>query len=99
MVCHLNKSLFGLKQATRVWYNSVASYLLSLGFVEAKLNTSFFIFCRGSEIVYLLLYIDDIVLIASNTVWLQQTISALQREFSMKDLGQLHHFLGITIER
>jgi hypothetical protein len=48
--------------------------------------------------VYLLLYVDDIVLIASNSV-LQKTISALQWEFAMKDLGLLHHFLGVIMER
>jgi hypothetical protein len=48
--------------------------------------------------VYLLLYIDDIILTASSTELLRRTIFALQREFSMKDLGPLHHFLGITVE-
>jgi len=45
------------------------------------------------------LYVDDIVLTASSSTLLQQTISALQREFSMKDLSQLHHFLGLTVEQ
>jgi hypothetical protein len=48
--------------------------------------------------VYLLLYVDDIVLTTSSSVFLQKTISALQREFVMKDLGPLHHILGITVE-
>jgi hypothetical protein len=58
-----------------------------------------FIFRRGSDTVYLLLYVDDIILTASSTELLRHTISALQREFTMKDLGPLHHFLGITVER
>jgi len=49
-------------------------------------------------VAYLLLYVDDIVLTASSSALLQQTISALQREFAMKDLGQLH-FLGLTVEQ
>jgi hypothetical protein len=49
--------------------------------------------------VYLLLYVDDIILTASSKELLRRTISALQREFAMKDLGPLHHFLGITVER
>jgi hypothetical protein len=49
--------------------------------------------------VYLLLYIDDIILTVSNTELMCRTISTLQREFAMKDLGPLHHFLGITVER
>jgi hypothetical protein len=47
LVCSLNKSLYGLKQASQVWYNRFASYILSLGFVEAKSNTSLFIFLLG----------------------------------------------------
>jgi hypothetical protein len=81
-----------------VWYNRFASYLLSLGFVEAKLDTSLFIFHRGSKTVCLLLYVDDIVLTTSSTELLQQTISCLQRELTMKDLRQLHHFLGISVQ-
>jgi hypothetical protein len=99
LVCHLRKSLYGLKQAPQAWYNQFASYLITLGFIEAKSDTSLFIFCCGSDTVYLLLYVDDIILTASSTKLLCRTISALQWEFTMKDLGPLHHFLGITVER
>jgi hypothetical protein len=58
-----------------------------------------FTFRRGSDTIYLLLYVDDIILIASITELLRRTISIIQREFTMKDLGLLHHFLGITVER
>ena len=99
LVCRLKKSLYGLKQAPRAWYSRFASFLLSQGFSEAKSDTSLFVFRRGSDTVYLLLYVDDIILTASSTELLRRTISALQREFAMKDLGSLHHFLGITVER
>jgi hypothetical protein len=58
-----------------------------------------FIFRRDSDTVYLLLYVDDIILTASSMKLLRRTISALQREFTMKDLEPLQHFLGITVER
>jgi hypothetical protein len=99
LVCRLHKSLYGLKQAPRAWYSLFATYLTTLGFIEAKSDTSLFIFRRGSDTVYLLLYIDDIILTASSTELLRRTISALQREFAMKDLGPLCHFLDITVER
>jgi hypothetical protein len=72
--------------------------LASIGFVEAKSDTSLFIYQCGDDTVYLLLYVDDIVLTTSTTDLLQRTIVALQREFAMKDLGPLHHFLSIIAE-
>ena len=54
---------------------------------------------RRSDTVSLLLYVDDNVLTTSTADLLQRTIVALQRKFTMKDLGSLHHFLGITVER
>jgi len=98
-VCKLNKSLYGLKQAPRAWYSRFASFLLSLGFSEAKSDTSLFIYRRGTETVYLLLYVDDIVLTASSVQLLHRVIAALKKEFAMKDLGPLHHFLGVAVQR
>jgi hypothetical protein len=98
LVCRLNRSLYGLKQAPRGWYSRFASYLASIGFVEAKSNMSLFTYRHGDDTVYLLVYVDDIVLTASTTDLLQCTIVALQREFAKKDLGPIHHFLGITAE-
>jgi hypothetical protein len=73
-------------------------YITSLGFVEAKSDTSLFVIWCGTDTIYLLLYIDDIVLTASSATLLQQTIFALKWEFTMKDLGPLHHFLGVSIQ-
>jgi hypothetical protein len=88
LVCRLNRSMYGLKQAPQAWYSRFASYLASIGFVEAKSDTSLFIYRCSDDTVYLLLYSD-----------LHRTIVTLQREFAMKDMGPLHHFLGITAER
>ena len=71
MVCQLNKSLYGLKQAPQAWYSRFATFLLTLGFTEAKSDTSLFIYRRGDETAYLLLYVDDIVLTASSQQLLQ----------------------------
>jgi hypothetical protein len=97
-VCKLNKSLYGLKQAPRAWYSRFATYLFSLGFTEAKSDTSLFIFRRGTDTVYLLLYVDDIVLTASSPQLLHRVIAALKKEFAMKDLGPLHFFLGVAVQ-
>ena len=71
---------------------SLASYLVSIGFIETRSGTSLFIYRHDDDTVYLL-YIDDIVLTTSSVALLQRTITALQREFAM-DLGPIHHFPG-----
>jgi len=97
-VCRLNKSLYGLKQAPRAWHTRFASHLLSLGFTEAKSDTSLFIYHHGTETAYLLLYVDNIVLTASSQQLLHRVIAALKNEFAMKDLDPLHHFLGVAVQ-
>jgi hypothetical protein len=67
--------LYGLKQAPRAWYSQFATYLTTLGFIEARLDTSLLIFRRSPDTVYLLLYVDEIILTASSTVLLRRTIS------------------------
>ena len=62
-------------------------------------DTSLFVYQRGSDTAFLLLYVDDIVLIVSSPGLLHRIISALQHEFAMKDLGELHHFLGMHVQR
>jgi hypothetical protein len=97
-ICKLNKSLYGLKQAPRTWFLRFTTFLAKLGFQGSKLNASLFILCHGSSTAYLLLYVDDIILIASSTQLLQHLITKLKSEFSMSDLGPLQHFLGISVQ-
>jgi hypothetical protein len=98
-VYHLNKSLYGLKRAPRAWYTRFASHILSLGFVGARSDTSLFIYRHGSDTIYLLLYMDDIILNASSDALFRRVIDALTTEFSMKDLGRLHHFFGVSVTK
>ncbi|XP_071688713.1 uncharacterized mitochondrial protein AtMg00810-like [Rutidosis leptorrhynchoides] len=65
-------------------------------FHQSRCDTSLFIYRRGSDIAYLLLYVDDIVLTASSAGLLQRIITSLHKEFAMTDLGPLNYFLGIT---
>ena len=62
-------------------------------------NTSLFVFKEGTSVAYLLLYVDDIVLTASSPALLRHITERLNSEFAMTDLGDLHHFLGISVTR
>ncbi|KAJ9553280.1 hypothetical protein OSB04_017325 [Centaurea solstitialis] len=86
-VCRLRKALYGLKQAPRAWYHRFAVYLSSLGFLSSKTDTSLFTYHRGSDTIYLLLYVDDIILTASSPTLISMVISKLSSEFPMSDLA------------
>ncbi|GJZ31144.1 ribonuclease H-like domain-containing protein [Tanacetum coccineum] len=64
-----------------------------------KTDSSLFIFHKGPDTAYLLLYVDDIILTASSTALMQRIISSLHAEFAMTDLGPLNYFLGISATR
>ncbi|OIW19116.1 hypothetical protein TanjilG_08916 [Lupinus angustifolius] len=96
-VCKLKKALYGLKQAPRAWFDRFSSFLLKNGFVCSMADPSLFTFHSEFGTLILLLYVDDILLTGSTMTLLSKFIQILQSEFAMKDLGPLHHFLGIEI--
>jgi len=98
-LCKLDKALYGLKQAPRAWYSRLCHKLQSLGFTPSKADTSLFFYRRGEHVFYMLVYVDDIIVASSS----QEVVSALLRdlhaEFAIKDLGDLHYFLGIQVQQ
>ncbi|GKB65555.1 ribonuclease H-like domain-containing protein [Tanacetum coccineum] len=98
-VCRLQRSLYGLKKAPRAWFQHFAGYATRAGFYHSSCDSSQFIYRQGSQVAYLLLYVDDIILTACSTVLLKQLIDSLHREFDMIDLGALNYFLGIYTVR
>ena len=65
-ICSLQKSLYGLRQAPRAWFEKFSTHLLSLGFTASQSDSSLFIFRQGPTVLYLLLYVDDIILTGSH---------------------------------
>ncbi|GKD67178.1 ribonuclease H-like domain-containing protein [Tanacetum coccineum] len=98
-VCLLQRSLYGLKQAHRAWFQRFASYITHVGFHHNRCDSSVFVYKQGTTTAYLLLYIDDILLTTSLETLLQQIISSLHQKFSMIDLGSLNYFLSISVTR
>jgi histone deacetylase 1/2 len=95
--CHLVKSLYGLNQAPRAWHARLSSVLGSLGFSPSVADTSLFSLHRPDVTIYLLIYVDDIIVISSTASAIPRLIDELRSEFSVKDLGVLHYFLGIEV--
>nr|GFC01324.1 ribonuclease H-like domain-containing protein [Tanacetum cinerariifolium] len=98
-VCLLQRSLYGLKQAPRAWFQRFAGYAIRAGFYHSRCDTSLFIYQQGSQVAYLLIYMDAIILTTSSVALLQQIITSLHQEFDMTDLGALSYFLGISAMR
>lgn len=96
-VCKLRKAIYGLKQAPRAWYQELRTYLVQAGFTNSVSDTSLFHLCRPSGMIYLLVYVDDIIITGSNPHEVQTEIDNLTNRFSLKDLGMLHYFLGVEV--
>lgn len=98
LVCKLDKAIYGLKQAPRAWYAKLSSKLINLGFVASKSDTSLFIYQKSDLTIYMLIYVDDIIVTSSSSEAVLALLSDLRKDFALKDLGDLHYFLGIEVQ-
>ncbi|KAD6794805.1 hypothetical protein E3N88_05701 [Mikania micrantha] len=98
-VCLLHKSLYGLKHAPRAWFERLSTTLHNLGFTGSKTDPSLFILNNSGTLVYVLIYVDDIIVTGNNTNAINDVIANLGTSFVVKDLGDLHYFLGIEVIR
>ena len=94
-VCRLHKFLYGLKQAPRAWFDRFTSQLLHLGFEASMADSSLFVFHSHLTIIYLLVYVDDIIITGNSSSQVSHLVTALSKAFELKDLGALSYSLGI----
>lgn len=97
-VWKLEKALYDLKQAPRAWNARFSSFVERLGFIKSTCDHSLFVYSKGNDHAYLLLYVDDILLTASSPALRQHITTMLKKEFEMSDDGKLQYFLGIKID-
>ncbi|WVZ65183.1 hypothetical protein U9M48_014592 [Paspalum notatum var. saurae] len=86
-VCKLARSLYGLRQAPRAWFQRFTDVARGIGFTPTRSDVSLFILRRASATAYLLLYVDDIILAASSEELLQHIVQQLRDTLAIKDLG------------
>ncbi|PKU66222.1 Retrovirus-related Pol polyprotein from transposon TNT 1-94 [Dendrobium catenatum] len=97
-VCLLRKSIYGLRQAPRQWYNTFSAYLATIGFRHSKSDPSLLTYRKGNVHIMLLVYVDDILITGNNEGAISDTLTKLHNAFSLKHLGHANHFLGIKIQ-
>lgn len=97
MVCRLKKSLYGLKQASWQWNYKLASSLCSKGYTHSDSDYSLFHRQKGDSLVFVAIYVDDIILTGTDLDEITSLKTFLHDQFKIKDLGKLHYFLGLEI--
>ncbi|GJW32258.1 retrotransposon protein, putative, ty1-copia subclass [Tanacetum coccineum] len=98
-VCKLQKAIYGLKQASRSWNLCFHEKVTQFGFSRSEDESCIYVKVSGSVVVFLVLYVDDILLIGNDIPTLQSVKDWLGKCFAMKDLGDAAYILGIKIYR
>ncbi|KAJ9540760.1 hypothetical protein OSB04_027266 [Centaurea solstitialis] len=98
-VCKLLKSIYGLKQASRSWNLHFDERIKEFGFAKSEFEPCVYTKFSGSIVTFLVLYVDDILLIGNDVPTLQSVKTWLSKCFQMKDLGEAAYILGIKIYR
>jgi hypothetical protein len=96
-VCQLQKAIYGLKQAPCAWFSRLSSWLIALGFHGSRSDSSLFIYNKSSITMYVLIYVNDIIITCSHSATIDDLLLSLKRDFIVKDLGSLNYFLGIEV--
>ncbi|GKC83421.1 retrotransposon protein, putative, ty1-copia subclass [Tanacetum coccineum] len=98
-VCKLQRSIYGLKQAFRSWNKRFDEEIKKTGFTQNPDEPCVYLKASGSNVAFLVLYVNDILLMGNSVAMLQEVKSWLCKCFSMKDLGEATYILGIKIIR
>jgi hypothetical protein len=96
-VCKLQKSLYGLKQASRKWYEKLTSLLVKEGNRQFNADHSLFTLSQQDQFTVLLIYVDDIILSGTSLSEIDIIKAILDDNFKIKDLGVVKYFLGLEV--
>jgi hypothetical protein len=99
LVCKLKTFLYGLKQSPRVWYQKFDTYMLGLSFTRSKADHCVYFKLIGDHLIYLVLYVDDMLLIGKNKEIIHEVKTQSSSKFDMKDLGATKFIFGMEIKR
>ncbi len=97
LVYRLKKVLYSLKQTPRTWLDKIGQYLITSGFQTSNVQFSLYVKQTNHGIVIIVIYVDDLIITGNSDVDISDLKKLLKQKFEMKDLGELHYFLGIEV--
>uniref|UniRef100_A0AAV1TFV9 Reverse transcriptase Ty1/copia-type domain-containing protein n=1 Tax=Peronospora matthiolae TaxID=2874970 RepID=A0AAV1TFV9_9STRA len=97
-VCKLKRSLYGLNESPRMWNQTIDGFMIKMGFRKCEPDHCVYIKRDDQDMIFVVLYVDDLILASSSNELLKSTKMALSTRFEMKDLGELNYFLGMKIK-
>ncbi|GJS57812.1 retrotransposon protein, putative, ty1-copia subclass [Tanacetum coccineum] len=98
-VCKLKRFIYGLKQASRQWIKRFNDEIKKFGFTQNQDEPCVYLKASGSNVVFLILYVDDILIMGNNIPMMQGVKSYIGKCFAMKDLREAAYIHGIKIYR
>lgn len=97
LVCKLNKAMYGLKQASRTWYDKITRTLINLNFKKLDCEPCVFVRKDNLSLLIIVLYVDDLLLFSNDEIQKLLVKKELMSKFEMHDLGKARSILGIRI--
>lgn len=98
-VCKLQKAIYGLKQASRMWNEKFNQFAMRIGFKRCSSDYCLYTKLENGARCYMLLYVDDLLIVCNDEHLIQTIKRLLTTEFDMTDIGNVNTFLGMHIER
>lgn len=98
-VCKLNRSIYGLKQSAKCWNEKLTNVFLTIGFQKGLADTCILKYFKDGEWIFILIYVDDILVATKSEDHQQFVKTFLKSEFEISDLGDINFYLGIKIEK
>nr|GFC77537.1 retrotransposon protein, putative, unclassified [Tanacetum cinerariifolium] len=93
------EALYGLHQAPRAWYETLATYLLENGFHRGTIDQTLFIKKQQKDILSVQIYVDNIIFGATNKALCQSFEKLMKDNFQMSSMGELTFFLGLQVKQ
>jgi transposase InsO family protein len=97
--CHLQRAIYGLKQAPRTWHQRLREELTAIGLKESDADASLYVGNHNGDPIYLIVYVDDILIIAKRLTTVEYVKDQLTSTFEARDLGEANYFLGMSLIR